>query len=157
MKAARELPLSECGNELKKSVRYFAADATIKRIEGVRCPVHNVGPKNMQMKIEGGAHRWTFVQCCENSKGRCGGAEGGGGMPRTNYLHVVPRGDRWAVKREGAERASSMHRTQGAATNQAVRVAKREHGEVFIHNKENIIRDRDSYGHDPFPRRDKKH
>lgn len=78
-------------------------------------------------------------------------------MPNRRNLHVVPRESGWAVKREGADRASSMHRTQTAATNQAARVAKRERGEVIIHRPDNVIRDRDSYGNDPFPPRDKKH
>ena len=71
--------------------------------------------------------------------------------------HVVPRGDQWAVQREGADRASSLHPTQADAIEAGRRIAQSERGELFIHRPNGQIRDRDSYGNDPFPPRDKKH
>lgn len=71
--------------------------------------------------------------------------------------HVVPRGDQWAVQREGADKASSLHSTQADAIDAGRRIAQREHGELFIHRQNGQIRDRDSYGNDPYPPRDKKH
>ena len=70
--------------------------------------------------------------------------------------HVVPRGDQWAVQREGADRASSLHPTQADAIDAGRRIAQNERGELFIHRPNGQIRDRDSYGNDPFPPRDKK-
>ena len=69
--------------------------------------------------------------------------------------HVVPRSDvdGWAVQREGADRASSLHHTQAEAINAARRIAQREHSELFIHRPNGQIRDRDSFGNDPFPPR----
>ena len=77
-------------------------------------------------------------------------------MARRNP-HVVPRSGRWAVKREGNSKASSLHATQAAAIKEGRRIAQNERGELFIHGRNGQIRDRDSYGNDPFPPRDTKH
>lgn len=72
-------------------------------------------------------------------------------------LHVVPHGEDWAVKRERAERVSSIHDTQEEAIRQARTTAIREKVEVVIHRPNGQIRDSDSYGPDPVPPNDKKH
>lgn len=72
-------------------------------------------------------------------------------------VHVVRHKDGWAVKREGADRASSVHRTKDEAFNQGRDTAKRERTELVIHGKDGRIQDKDSFGSDPFPPRDKKH
>jgi len=71
--------------------------------------------------------------------------------------HVVPQGSDWAVKKPGAERASDILPTQGQAIERAREIAKQTGGEVVIHGRDGKIRDKDSYGHDPLPPRDKKH
>ncbi len=63
--------------------------------------------------------------------------------------HVVPHGDQWAVKGEGNERATSVHDTQQSAIDAARETARRQKSELFIHNGQGQIRDRDSYGNDP--------
>jgi hypothetical protein len=78
-------------------------------------------------------------------------------MARRNYQHVVPHDGGWAVRREGSDRVGSVHPTQGEAIDTARDRAIREHGEVVIHRPDGTIRDRDSYGNDPFPPRDQKH
>ena len=72
-------------------------------------------------------------------------------------VHVVPREEGWAVRRSHAERDSSRHGTQEQAIEAGRRTAKRESTELFVHRPDGRIRDRDSYGNDPFPPRDKKH
>lgn len=73
-------------------------------------------------------------------------------------IHVVPRPDGgWATRREGAERAGSRHDTQKEAIGAARDRAVRDRVEVVIHRRDGTIRDSDSYGHDPFPPRDRKH
>ena len=72
-------------------------------------------------------------------------------------VHVVRREDGWAVRRSQAERDSSHHGTQGKAIDAGRRTAQRENTELFIHGRDGRIRDRDSYGNDPFPPRDRKH
>lgn len=67
--------------------------------------------------------------------------------------HIVPRNDGWAVQREHAERASSVHRTQAEAIEAGRRIAQAEHTELVIHGTDGRIRDKNSYGNDPFPPR----
>ena len=72
-------------------------------------------------------------------------------------IHITHRRDgNWAVIGEGDGRASSLHRTQGEATRVGRDVARNNRSELVIHDRENRIRDKDSYGHDPCPPRDKK-
>lgn len=75
-------------------------------------------------------------------------------MPRRNQ-HVVPRGDRWAVRGEGNQRDTSLHPTQSDAIEAAREIARNQRSELFIHRPDGRIRDRDSHGNDPFPPRDK--
>ncbi len=70
-------------------------------------------------------------------------------MPRA--LHVVPRDGDWAVLREGAQRDSSHHATQAAAIEAARFTATRERTELFVHGRNGQIRQRNSFGNDPFP------
>ena len=72
-------------------------------------------------------------------------------------IHVVPAGDRWAVKPAGSPTPVSTHRTQAAATDAGRRLARSNETELVIHSANGRIRDKDSYGRDPFPPRDKQH
>ena len=72
-------------------------------------------------------------------------------------VHVVPRDDGWAVVKEKAERDSSHHRTQAGAIESGRRAAQNERSELVIHGRDGKIRDKDSFGPDPFPPRDTKH
>ena len=71
--------------------------------------------------------------------------------------HVVPKGKDWAVRGEGNERVTSILPTQRAAIERAREIAMREKSEVVIHRGDGQIRDKDSYGKDPCPPRDRKH
>ena len=72
-------------------------------------------------------------------------------------IHVVPHKDGWAVRREGSERASSIHSTQERAIDAAKPIAQREKTEVVTHGTDGRIRDSDSYGNDPHPPTDRRH
>ncbi|MNC96974.1 hypothetical protein D3C83_144880 [compost metagenome] len=50
-----------------------------------------------------------------------------------------------------------MHQTQEAAIKAGVPIAKANKAELVIHNRKNKIRDKDSYGNDSNPPKDKKH
>ncbi len=65
--------------------------------------------------------------------------------------HVVPRNNGWAVKSAGSERASSIHSTQAEAISQARSNAMKQNSEMLIHGKNGQIRERNSYGSDPYP------
>ncbi|EAB6718261.1 DUF2188 domain-containing protein [Salmonella enterica subsp. enterica] len=71
-------------------------------------------------------------------------------MPGRNQ-HVVPRGDRWAVRGAGNQRVTSQHDTQAAAEAAARQTAINQRSEVVIHRPNGQIRDRNSYGNDPYP------
>lgn len=67
--------------------------------------------------------------------------------------HVVPHKNGWAVKGAGNSKATSIHRTQEAARKAARNIAINQKSEVVIHKPNGQIRDKDSYGNDPFPPR----
>ncbi len=72
-------------------------------------------------------------------------------MTKKPAHHVVPNGDGWAVKKEGSQRASSLHDTKQQALD-AGRVTSRNQGTEFVvHKKDGTIQFRDSHGSDPFP------
>ncbi len=71
-------------------------------------------------------------------------------MSKKNW-HVVPRQSGWAVKGTGNSRASSVHGTQREAIAAARKSAIRQGSEVLIHGKSGRIRERNTYGGDPFP------
>lgn len=67
--------------------------------------------------------------------------------------HVVPHGGDWAVRGAGNERATSVHETQAAAIEAARSIAQNQRSELLIHGRNGQIRERDSFGGDPFPPR----
>ena len=76
-------------------------------------------------------------------------------MASNAKVHVVFRGDSWAVSRDNAERANSVHATKNDALAAARRLAKHEQAELVIHNRDGKISDSDSYGNDPRGSRDR--
>lgn len=71
-------------------------------------------------------------------------------MPKRGQ-HVVPRGERWSVRRQGASRASGVFDTQQEAVDRAREIAQREGSELYIHGRDGRIRERSTYSSDPFP------
>ena len=71
--------------------------------------------------------------------------------------HVVKRPDGWAVLGAGNQRDTSIKPTQKEAIERATEIAKNQRSEVVIHGRDSRIRDKDSFGNDPMPPRDKKH
>lgn len=65
--------------------------------------------------------------------------------------HVVPHPEGWAVRPEGGKRPSSVHDTQQEAIDRAREIARNQESEIFIHRPDGRIRERDSYGNDPYP------
>jgi len=65
--------------------------------------------------------------------------------------HVVPHSEGWAVKGEGNERASSVHKTQQEAIDAGRAIARNQGSELVIHRPDGRIRDKDSHGNDSFP------
>jgi len=74
-------------------------------------------------------------------------------MAKKSY-HVVlnPRGG-WSVRKSGSSRATKVLATQQAAVKFATQRAKKAKSELYVHRKDGRIRDRNSYGNDPYPPR----
>lgn len=71
--------------------------------------------------------------------------------------HVIPLGNGWAVKGEGSKKFTVITETQKDAITVAREIAKNNKSELVIHGKDGKIRDKDSFGNDPNPPKDKKH
>ena len=66
--------------------------------------------------------------------------------------HVVPDGNGgWNVKGEGNSKATANFNTKADAINKAVQISKNQQSEMFIHGRNGQIRERNTYGNDPFP------
>lgn len=65
--------------------------------------------------------------------------------------HVVPHPDGWAVRGAGNSRATSVHETQREAIERGREIAQNQESELLIHGQNGRIRERNSYGHDPYP------
>ncbi len=66
-------------------------------------------------------------------------------------IHVVKNGDIWKVKQENSMRSSGNFGTQKDAFQRAREIAKKNGQEVIIHRPDGTIRDKHSYGNDPYP------
>ena len=66
--------------------------------------------------------------------------------------HVTPHpGGGWQVKGAGNSRATIRTETQAEAIAVAREIAHNQEAELFIHGMNGCIRERDSYGNDPYP------
>lgn len=72
-------------------------------------------------------------------------------------VHVTPKGDQWQVKISGNPRPVKITPTQREAIFEGEGVARKLETELVIHRPDGTIRDKDSYGNDPCPPKDKKH
>lgn len=72
-------------------------------------------------------------------------------MSKGKNQHVVPQNGDWAVKGEGNQKATKVVETQKEAIEIAKEIAKNQESELLIHGKNGQIRDRNSYGNDPYP------
>ncbi len=69
--------------------------------------------------------------------------------------HVVPKDNKWAVKGEKNDKITKLFDTQKDAIDYARDIAKNQQSELVIHRKDGTIRDKDSFGNDPMPPKDK--
>lgn len=68
--------------------------------------------------------------------------------------HITPHPDGgWQVKGAGNSRATARTDTQADAINIGREIARNQQSELVIHRPNGQIRDKDSYGNDPFPPR----
>lgn len=76
---------------------------------------------------------------------------------RSSGVNVVKHDSHWAVRRDGAQRASRVFETQKEAIDYGRSIARRAGAELRIQDAQGRWREAESYGSDPFPPRDTKH
>lgn len=69
----------------------------------------------------------------------------------TKGIHVTPNGGKWSVRSAGSSRAFRVVNTQGEAIKIARSQAQRGETELYVHGRDGRIRERNTYGKDPFP------
>lgn len=68
--------------------------------------------------------------------------------------HVVPaQNGGWNVKKSGAKKSSAHTNTKAEAISKGRAISKNQGTELFIHNKNGKISEKDSHGNDDFPPR----
>ncbi len=72
-------------------------------------------------------------------------------MPRKRNQHVVPTKDGWAVKRAGSQKATKVFGTQQEAIDRGREIARNQQSELLIHGRDGRIREKNTYGQDPYP------
>ncbi len=65
--------------------------------------------------------------------------------------HVVPHNGKWGVIGAGNSKVTKTAETQGQAIKKAIEIAKNQKSEMIIHRPNGQIREKNSYGNDPFP------
>lgn len=70
---------------------------------------------------------------------------------KNQWVVPVSGGKQWGVRGEGNERLTSIHDTQKQARARALDIAKNQGSEMFVQGRDGRIRERNTYGNDPFP------
>jgi hypothetical protein len=70
--------------------------------------------------------------------------------------HVTPHGKDWQVKGAGNQKATVVTSTKAEAQKLATGIAKNQKSEVVIHGQNGQIQNKNSFGNDPCPPKDKK-
>lgn len=73
------------------------------------------------------------------------------------WVEVSPRQGTWVVKVEGESPVRSRHTFKFEAVEAGRALARQLRTELVIKRADGTIEDRDSYGNDPFPPRDRVH
>lgn len=76
-----------------------------------------------------------------------------------NRWHILPRGEKWGVRREGADRDSVQTGTKREAEERAREIARNQGGgEVVPHGRDGRIQNPNTIdSNDPCPPKDTKH
>jgi len=72
-------------------------------------------------------------------------------MKNGKDVHVVPNGQKWNVLGAGNNKAYKTTNTQKTAIPIGKEIAQKNHSELIIHGLDGQIRDKRSFGNDPFP------
>ena len=72
-------------------------------------------------------------------------------MTRRRNQHVVPTTNGWAVKCAGSPKATKVFGTQEQAIKRGREIARNQQSELLIHGRDGRIREKNTYGRDPYP------
>lgn len=72
-------------------------------------------------------------------------------MSKGKNQHVVTHDGSWAVRGEGNSKVTKIVDTQQEAIQIAKQIAQNQESEMLIHGRNGQIRERNSYGNDPYP------
>lgn len=72
-------------------------------------------------------------------------------MPKESQHVVRSQNGGWDVKKSGAPKATKHFATQDEAIEYGKNIAKNQKTELYIHAKDGKIRDKKSFGKDPYP------
>ncbi|MEX0806227.1 MAG: DUF2188 domain-containing protein [Candidatus Binatia bacterium] len=61
----------------------------------------------------------------------------------------------WVVRKSGSSRAAKVFDSHEAAVTYGRTLAKNEGSDLYVHHPDGTIRNKNSYGKDPFPPREK--
>ena len=78
-------------------------------------------------------------------------------MAKGKNQYVVLTKDGWGVIGEGNRKLTAKTDTKADALKIGKEIAKNQQSELTILGKDGKIQNKNSYGNDPFPPRDKKH
>ncbi|HEV7591369.1 MAG TPA: DUF2188 domain-containing protein [Longimicrobium sp.] len=65
--------------------------------------------------------------------------------------HVVPRGEQWAIRGAGNTKDTRRFDTQSEAIARGRQIARNQGSELVIHGVNGRIREKSTYGRDPYP------
>jgi len=69
--------------------------------------------------------------------------------------HIVPSPNGWGVRKENSTRLTKEFDRKQDAKDYGKEIAKNNHSELIVHNKDGKISEKNSYGNDPCPPKDK--
>lgn len=72
-------------------------------------------------------------------------------MSEKRDVHLVPRPNGGALDKSGSQRASKVIETQKEPIASGRKIAEREKFELVIHGEDGKLREKNSYGNDPYP------
>ncbi|MBL7885071.1 MAG: DUF2188 domain-containing protein [Bacteroidia bacterium] len=78
-------------------------------------------------------------------------------MAKGKNQYVVPTKGGWGVRGEGSSKLTVKTDNKADALKIGKEIAKNQQSELTILGKDGKIQNKNSYGNDPFPPRDKKH
>ena len=78
-------------------------------------------------------------------------------MSKGKNQYIVPTKGGWGIKGEGNSKLTAKTDTKAEAIKIGTNIAKNQQSELTILKKDGKIQNKNSYGNDPFPPRDKKH